>query len=1301
MSIDRFKNKDVILATNRAIFAKTLDARDENLLVKTTNKLLSLPPNALVELHAYTQDGLYVGGIPDLGNGASPSIQAVNASELTPTIPFNTLNLKLDVLNALRRLNLQRGTYKFTVSTYRTVAGNYDTKPFYIDIDGISPDRTEIKLVLRSDARITQTEKNNIRDYQSYKVNKQFTIDNLVINFGNNNVYKVVNLKQVNLTSFGDGYYIKLYEPLPTFITEKDQAWLAVELSDAYVDTVTIIGDSIKPSFVRLRDANFNFDVTGFQNTETTFKSWNELLAANTITAQTVVDRYFSGSITDTDLPIDYSAFDNFVFYGSAYERLANFKYKVEMLEFYDSQIGFITNSTASNSTYAINNIELNQKRKDALIGTFDNFERWLYYEPTSSLFTHDLSGSYIGSEGYALTPYPKYLYSGSYRIHHTTSSIATSWYNGFASTASFYDEQNGNALVNHIPEFLRLDERNDEFITFVNMIAQHYDTLWTYVDGFTKIRSRDEHPKLGIPKQLVHSLASQYGVELINGRQTANLWQYKLGLNSSGSYQTTGSLFSKSEEDLVTDVWRRIVLNMPYLLKTKGTSRAVKALLNTYGIPQTLVSIREYGGPALEGKQEASITEDRFAYTLTVSGSSAVKMARTYVSSSTGETRPPDTIEFRFRPAITSSMSLLANSDTAGSEVKWNLVLEHTASYVGSGLYGRLNLAISGSNVSASTPWAPLFDGEYWNVRLTTDAPITSSAATRTITIATQKASDSIKGNIVWDVSGSTTFTTDNAIVNAWASKTPGSYLFLGGVTGTTGATAAATFYGNLQGYKEYMEVINDTVYDYHTLNPASYRGNNPTSSFYTLVRYYPLGLDNKKYDHSTELIVSSSHPSKDNPDYNAGWGRNYSTDGTASGFVLGPDGDNYGSIVETYYVYGTSVAGLNVRAEKIRLEDNTLVGTLNPNTRAERSRFDTAPVDNNKLSIVFSPQEQINKDIFNNLGYININDYLADPLAEYEEEYTKLNRLSREYFKKYKNRTDINEYVRAFSLYDFSIFEMLKQFVPMRANLSTGLLIEPHVLERSKVALIKRPSVENPQWEQTITATLPTASGEYIDLATIITGSVLTVGAEFNTYEALITQSLKDYSAEHLGEYLAIVSESINPGITSDDIIGTNDYLAFLTSSTDTTAGSVYRQINLIRSGSTWITSSVSPLIYSPTGSIIDTQRKSYYWKKVIYHYSTGSINLSKREKHFNIAASASINNYYSRSLAIADYRDDDNTVLDNLWYEGCKISAPDFNVKTVQTPDGSPVIEVFETNANRIVRQESPFGTELIIE
>jgi len=1454
MSIDRFKNRDVILASNSSINAQTYDVKDINLLVTETNKLTALPENVFVEMHVYTQDGLYVGGIHDLNRKIA--VEGKLNSDLSPSITFDTLNLKFDVYKAISLVDLERGTYKFSITSYIPLVGDTDSRPFYIDIDGISPDRTELKLVLRPDS-LKHISSDLARPFPTAvadKASKRATLDNLVINFGNNNVFKVLNLKRVNLSTFGDGYYVKLYEPLPTFIGEKDVAWLATELNDAYLDTVTIIGSPSVSSFNTLKGPNFDFEVTGQQSTETVLQSWNDLLATDTITTQHIIDNIFSGSLTDTTLPIDYSSFDNFIFYSSAAERLSNFKYKLELLEFYDSQINLIQTSLANSSSISVSNIQLNQTRKQNLIGTFDGFERWLFYESTASLFTHDID-SKIGAVSYKLTPYPKFLNSGSVHVHSITSSIAEQWFNGYISTASFYDQQNNNALVNHIPQYLRLDSRNDEFVIFVNMIAQHYDTLWTYIDALTHVRSLDEHPKLGIPKELVHSMAQQYGIQLINGKQTSDLWKYKLGVDASGSYQSTGSLFSKSEEELVTDVWRRIVLNMPYLLKTKGTSRAIKALLNTYGIPQTFISIREYGGPAIDAKEQASVTEERFAYALSFTGASEfIEMPRTYVSNSFEALRPPDTIEFRFRTTNIETMDIVTVMNAVSNNIQWQLYLEPSPNVIsGSNAFGRFVLESPAYGILyTSTDYAPIYDGDYWNVRLSTSMPIVKPAGvSSSIDITVQKASDFVKGNITWKVSGSTNFVTTNDIIDNWCNLEDASILYLGG-----NPTSTSPFVGNIQGYKEYMEVINDTVFNYHTLNPTSYRANNVTGSFYNLVRYYPLGLDSKTYNHATDTIVSSSHPNKEKSDYTFAWGLDYATDATASNFNVGLDGDNYAATIETYYVYGAVAAGLNAKADKIRLEDNRLYRELNTVTQASISTFDDAQLDSNKLNIVVSPQEQLNRDIFDSLGYVNLNNFFATPLADYETEYTDLKRLSREYFKKYSRRTDINKFIRAFSLYDFSVFELIKQFVPMRANLTTGLMIEPHALERSKSSIIKRPIIENPQYEQTIADTLPELDATYTSIETTVTSSIGELQSHVETIEALIDEDIITESASIMLESLATIPGT-NLTLNTDDIVGTKDFITEIATLGDVYAPSIYKHENLIISrsqviidtpvnvtfrdtifdlqidgsdyeidagfslavrgfkndlhtilspfeyaneiigqnasdiyismpntdtlisidpdlgldsdryeiwiqledgqylrkdnqtwsdhtpilvtltGNTsvsllndlliagftltdppvdettitypvmagtnveWITSSISPLEYSPTGSIIDTPRASYYWKKVIYHYSTGSSNLSKRQQRVNLAISASRNDYFSRSLDVAAYRDDESTVLDNLRYEGCKLTAPDINVRTVQTPDSGPVVEVFETNANKIVRQVSSFGTDLIIE
>jgi hypothetical protein len=90
----------------------------------------------------------------------------------------------------------------------------------------------------------------------------------------------------------------------------------------------------------------------------------------------------------------------------------------------------------------------------------------------------------------------------------------------------------------------------------------------------------------------------------LTNGNQNQDLWQYVLGTNEAGIPLTGSNTVgdpSVPGQNMTYTVWRRIVNNLPLLIKSKGTKRSIQALLSCYGIPQSLISINEYGGPRID----------------------------------------------------------------------------------------------------------------------------------------------------------------------------------------------------------------------------------------------------------------------------------------------------------------------------------------------------------------------------------------------------------------------------------------------------------------------------------------------------------------------------------------------------------------------------------------------------------------------------------------------------------------------------------------------------------------------------
>ena len=84
---------------------------------------------------------------------------------------------------------------------------------------------------------------------------------------------------------------------------------------------------------------------------------------------------------------------------------------------------------------------------------------------------------------------------------------------------------------------------------------------------------------------------------------------------------------------------------------------------MSAYGIPQTLLSIREYGGPKI-ADVKPTLIEDTFTYAVRIESGSRIEIPRSKVDVSlsqpgiVGGDRVPDTIEFRFKPAAGSTAS-------------------------------------------------------------------------------------------------------------------------------------------------------------------------------------------------------------------------------------------------------------------------------------------------------------------------------------------------------------------------------------------------------------------------------------------------------------------------------------------------------------------------------------------------------------------------------------------------------------------------------------------------------------------
>lgn len=1228
MPLDRFTNQEEILNTDGLVRGvEWREGEYDALALDNLSVSLSDVDQLETELYVYTpQTGQYVNG------------------GVTDKTSLRDGKLYIDYAGAIADFGIERGPFEVVVNIHQPVIGNYE-EPILLAKE-FSPDRREVVVKLAPYV-VDDIFPQFLEEYDD-----AFELD-LALNFGDNRVYKVINFKEWRDSS---QLAIRLYQPIPEDVELNSPAWLVEQLSDSYIDNVDLSVQPVEEEVVELRGPNFEIDAAYSTITETDFQSWNQLLDANLSTSQQIVDRVFSGSLSGVNLGIDYSAFDNFVFYSSAAERVANFKYKLELIEYYNNRIAEIEVGSNTDDGALQGNIATARKRRDNVIGGFDAFERYLYNDPTSSLFTHHdvytdyrAEGGFIGAgtEAYQIQPWPKYIQDGKYVLHTVDSSLGTSWYDGVYASASLYDSESETSLVKTIPEHIRNDANNDQYELFVNMIGHHFDVLYTYVDALTKTYKPQEHPKLGRSKEILYDVAESLGWKLANGNQASALWQYALGVDSgSGAYAQTGSIFSKSNEDITTEVWRRIVNNLPYILKTRGTGRSVKALMNAYGIPQTLLSVREYGGPKVSGDVPALI-EDRFSYALQINSGSHIKISQN--SGALFKTR-----EIRFKPAIKQSMTLFSfEEDTTGHVC--NVGLIYTGSYSGSNSYGQIVISDKEKNVETTT-FLPLYDGEFWNLRMNTDAvPGTSHE------IKVQKASDYITGKVIH--SGST------AIISEQIGGHPDDFLYIGGaahldtgepynaVTSSSDDTFLHYFSGSIQEYREWLDLIDDDTFNLHTLNPTSYVAtSDPTASYDELFRHLPLGTDLDAIDLSTDSTrIMSKHPKSGSA--GSPWA-NY-IEATTHGFDTPENAErgNFEPVEETYYIQGVSLGANTPRSQKIRLEDNELIRRLSPTNTAERSSFDFAPIDSNKLGLFYSHADQVNKDIFNQIGDVELDDYVGDPDDEFEFTYPDLYHFSKKYWKKFANKNDVNAFIRIFSQFDFSLFNQIRQLLPERVDEAMGILVEPHALERAKEILTKRPDVTNPQFEgilpepsRAVSGSLPMYSASIAVATDIISAETL-----YRTPSGSNNDEINVSSSNLPGNYIALIS---NP--------------------------------------------------FTGTGSldpVVDDPRLSGIFKQVVFHYSGSPAIADKKLRNNDHFISQSKGLYYSQSLKAAAYMDDFFASTEQPYYEGSKISCPGVNIdSTIAALGNKPVIEVYEANANQLIYTTTPEpipgGSKLIV-
>ncbi len=149
-------------------------------------------------------------------------------------------------------------------------------------------------------------------------------------------------------------------------------------------------------------------------------------------------------------------------------------------------------------------------------------------------------------------------------------------------------DDAKTNILVKTvIPEnYLELDSQQQIYASLVQTYGHEFDEIKKYIDGIAFAHTITYNKIENVPDKFLKKLSNLLGWKLSDSFSELDLFQYLAGdadgENNSFSYYNL-------------EIWRRILININWLYKRKGTRDAVQFIFKLLGAPDCLLRFDEF----------------------------------------------------------------------------------------------------------------------------------------------------------------------------------------------------------------------------------------------------------------------------------------------------------------------------------------------------------------------------------------------------------------------------------------------------------------------------------------------------------------------------------------------------------------------------------------------------------------------------------------------------------------------------------------------------------------------------------
>jgi hypothetical protein len=633
--------------------------------------------------------------------------------------------------------------------------------------------------------------------------------------------------------------------------------------------------------------------------------------------------------------------------------------------------------------------------------------------------------------------------------------------------------------------------------LTFLYIWAKFFDDIKMFVDSFGTLHTIDYETHNSVPDNFLTDLANSYGLYLPPFFNDSSILQYVDGEDIGEQGLSTYTL-----KQIQSMILRRVLVNIPDVLRSKGTQHSIKSYLRSVGIdPDNTLRIREFGGPSLN--QLGASRETRTEYSAVVDFHTTSIVSTSFLSASRVEPGYPE-IMGSFVEGVSSNPNdglltsgswtyeacykyVQKNLDRGASNKKQSLVrfeVTGSSSAVQPGVV--LNLFATSSLLayirpgdSSTSPLLSLnlpvdiFNGERWNVSVgcfRNDSIESVTSSSYFLRAAVQNNGDITK---IYTTSsffnetptgGNNVFRTLSALTNASGSRIVigrndnipegvMGYLFLNNTIDSPDDARETSFVGQISNVRFWSKGLSETEWREHVRNPKSL-GVMDALTNYNYVTNKTGSFEKLRLSTLEKQTARTASLSGDII-FNDFSENEISVVGNkfpAQQNIFVNDIFGYSYLSPYFDEYSTS--------EKIRIRSFKDSENLNDSTYASVGPLyelppGETPLDDVRLSIEFSLLDALNKDIVNMFAtFDTLSTAIGSPELMYSPDYPDLEKLRNIYFNRVKEKISFRNFFEFYRWFDQSMSNFIEQLVPRKTRFKgINFVVESHMLERHKL--------------------------------------------------------------------------------------------------------------------------------------------------------------------------------------------------------------------------------------------------------